>query len=110
MASNTISIKELIKKTRPIFESYPIKKAILFGSYAKGHATNTSDIDLYIDTNGKLKGLDFIELLEILVNTLGIDIDLLDKTHIEPNSIIIKEIENEGMVLYEKQENYTKAN
>ena len=34
-----------------------------------------SDIDLYIDTNGELRWLDFVGLLEILVNTLGVDID-----------------------------------
>lgn len=70
----------------------------------------TSDIDLYIDTNGKLRGLDFVGLLEILVDTLGIDVDLIDKTHIEPNSLMIQEIENGGMVLYEKSKDYTKDN
>ena len=110
MTSNTISIRELKEKTKPIFESYPINKAILFGSYAKGLATKTSDIDLYIDTNGKLRGLDFVGLLEILVDTLGIDVDLIDKTHIEPNSLMIQEIENGGMVLYEKSKDYTKDN
>lgn len=110
MTSNTISIRELKEKIIPIFESYPINKAILFGSYAKGLATTASDIDLYIDTNGKLRGLDFVGLLEILVDTLGIDVDLIDKTHIEPNSLMIHEIENEGMVLYEKSKDYTKDN
>ena len=40
-------------------------------------------MDLYIDTNGKLKGLDFVGLLEELANTLGTDVDLIDKTYIE---------------------------
>lgn len=31
MTSNTISISELKEKIRPIFESYPVNKAILFG-------------------------------------------------------------------------------
>jgi len=110
MASNTISIKEIKEKTRPIFELYPVSKAILFGSYSKGHANMSSDIDLYIDTNGKLKGLDFVELIEILVNTLGIDVDLIDKTHLEPNSLIIQEIENGGIILYEKSKNYIEDN
>lgn len=96
--------------TIPIFEKYPINKAILFGSYAKGEATNNSDIDLYIDTNGKLRGLDFVGLLEILVDTLGIDIDLIDKSHIEPNSLIMQEIIDGGMVIYEKSKDYTKDN
>lgn len=40
--------------------------------------TGISDIDLYIDSNGRLKGLDFVGLLEMLVSALGIDVDLLD--------------------------------
>lgn len=110
MTSRIISIKKIKEMTIPIFEKYPINKAILFGSYAKGEATNNSDIDLYIDTNGKLRGLDFVGLLEILVDTLGIDIDLIDKSHIEPNSLIMQEIIDGGMVIYEKSKDYTKDN
>lgn len=67
-----------------------------------------SDIDLYIDTNGELRWLDFVGLLEILVNTLGVDIDLIDRSHIDENSLIMEEIENGGMVIYEKSKDYSK--
>lgn len=110
MVYNIISVETIKEKTVPILRNYPVDKAILFGSYAKGEATNASDIDLYIDTNGKLRGLDFVGLLEILVNTLGTDIDLIDKSHIEPDSLIIHEIENGGMVIYEKSKDYSKDN
>lgn len=110
MISNTNSIEEIKETIIPILKNYPISKAILFGSYAKGKASKNSDIDLYIDTNGKLKGLDFVGLLETLSDTLGRDIDLIDKTHIEPDSLIRQEIENEGTVIYEKSEDYSKDN
>ncbi|HZX21191.1 MAG TPA: nucleotidyltransferase domain-containing protein [Clostridia bacterium] len=102
MASNIISIKTVKKRIAPILGRYPVNKAILFGSYARNEATNVSDIDLYIDTNGRLKGLDFVGLLEELIDVLGIDIDLIDKTHIEPDSLIIHEIETGGVVIYEE--------
>lgn len=110
MTSNFISVETIMEKIAPIFEKYPINKAILFGSYAKGDATINSDVDLYIDTNGKLRGLDFVRLLEILVNTLEMDIDLIDKSHIEQDSLIMQEIENGGMVIYEKSKDYSKDN
>ncbi|OZV11982.1 hypothetical protein CIW83_12105 [Tissierella sp. P1] len=110
MTSNFISVETIMEKITPIFEKYPINKAILFGSYAKGDATINSDVDLYIDTNGKLRGLDFVGLLEILVNTLEMDIDLIDKSHIEQDSLIMQEIENGGMVIYEKSKDYSKDN
>lgn len=110
MTSNTITIEEIKEKTIPIFKNYPVDKAILFGSYAKGEANNKSDVDLYIDTNRKLKGLDFVGLLGVLVNTLGVDIDLIDKSHIEPDSLIIQEIEDRGVIIYEKSKDYSKDN
>ena len=57
-----------------------------------------------------VKGLDFVGLLEILINILGVDIDLIDKSHIEPDSLIIQEIENGGMVIYGKSKDYSKDN
>ena len=97
-----ISIEQIKKEIVPILKKYHVNKAILFGSYANEKAVKNSDIDLYIDTDDKLKGLDFVELLEILVETLGKDIDLIDKSHIEPDSLILQEIENGGIVIYER--------
>ncbi len=106
MTSNIISVEQIKEKAIQILRKYPVDKAILFGSYAKGEATNKSDIDLYIDTNGELRGLDFVGLLEILVDALGADIDLIDKSHIEPDSLIIQEIKDGGVVIYEKSKDY----
>ena len=110
MTSRTLSINELKEKTLSIFQAYPVIKAIIFGSYAKNEATNESDIDLYIDTDGKLKGLDFVGLLENLIEVLGKDIDLIDKMHIMPDSSILQEIENGGIVLYDKLQDVAKIN
>lgn len=106
MTSASITIEKIKEVITPILRCYPVSKAILFGSYAKGEANNNSDIDLYIDTNNKLKGLDFVGLLETLVEIFGKDIDLIDKSHIEPDSLIFQEIENGGTVIYEKSEDY----
>lgn len=46
-------------------------------------------------------------MLETLVNTLGVGLDLIDRSHIEPDSLIIKEIEDKGMVIYEKSKDYS---
>jgi len=110
MTSGIISIEKIKEIIIPILNNYPVSKAILFGSYAKGKASESSDIDLYIDTNGRLKGLDFVGLLETLSDSLGTDIDLIDKSHIEPDSSINQEIENGGTVIYEKSKDYPKNN
>ncbi|MCK9268193.1 MAG: nucleotidyltransferase domain-containing protein [Alkaliphilus sp.] len=110
MVSNVVSIETIKKKIIPILRKYPVYKAVLFGSYAQGKVTEKSDIDLYIDTNGKLKGLDFVGLLEILVDALGVNIDLIDKSHVESDSLIIRKIEDGGIIIYEKSEDYSKNN
>lgn len=96
------TIAEIKKKTTPVFKKYPVNLAILFGSFARGEAQPKSDLDLFIDTDGKLKGLDFVGLLDTLVHTLKIEVDLIDKSHLEPHSFIFKEIEKNGVVIYEK--------
>jgi len=42
------TIEEIKELTRNIFEKYRIKKAYIFGSYARGEATEKSDIDIMI--------------------------------------------------------------
>lgn len=42
------TIEEIRKKIKPIAEKYGIEKVWLFGSYARGEATEDSDVDLLI--------------------------------------------------------------
>ena len=107
MEAHKTTRNEIIKKAVPIFMDYPVRKAILFGSYAKEEAREQSDIDLYVDTGGDLLGLDFVGLIEALSIALGKDVDLIDKSHIEENSAILNEIEKEGVVIYEKSTDYS---
>lgn len=85
---------------QPVFADYNIKKAILFGSYAKGYAKEQSDIDILVDSG--LRGLAFFGLLEDVVTTLGKDVDLLDVSQITPDSQVSEEIKRNGVVIYEQ--------
>lgn len=91
------SIKE---KLNPIFKKYGVRKAVLFGSYAKGNATKDSDIDILVDSG--CAGLKFFGILEEAVTTLNKEVDLIDIIQVNKNSLIEKEINNTGMVIYEK--------
>ena len=46
------TIPEIRSKVLPILEKYRIPAMYLFGSYARGDATEDSDIDFLIDTTG----------------------------------------------------------
>lgn len=84
----------------PVFERNGVKKAILFGSYGKGSATEKSDIDLLVDSG--LKGLRFVGFQDEVQRALGKDVDLFDVSHIEPDSQIDREIQATGVMVYEK--------
>lgn len=84
----------------PIFSQYEIKKAILFGSYGKETATESSDVDLLVDSG--LHGLKFLGLSEAIREALDKEVDVFDTTHIEPHSLIEHEIQYTGVLLYEE--------
>ena len=101
MTQTVYSIEEIKRKLEPIFRAAPIKKAILFGSYAKGQQHSNSDVDIVIDSEGKIRGLDFFGVLEDVTVCLDKQVDLIEKYQIHENSPIYHVIEEEGVVLYE---------
>ena len=89
------TIKETFSK---IISQYPVEYCYLFGSYAKGKPTPTSDIDLYIHTS--LTGLQFFALAEDLREQLKKKIDLLDQTQLKDNFDLVNEILKDGIKIY----------
>lgn len=98
--NNTYTVSQIQDILVPIFREYNIRKAVLFGSYAKGSAKDKSDIDLLVDSG--LKGLAFFGLLEDVVNALGKEVDFLDTSQVITNSDIENEIKATGIVIYKK--------
>ena len=67
-------IKEIIT---PICKKYGVKRAYLFGSYARNEATEKSDVDIRIES-GKIRGLFQLCGFRLdLVEALGTEVDLL---------------------------------
>lgn len=68
MSRDVYSIDQIKTKLTPILSNYGVKRAVLFGSYGKGHPTPESDLDILVDS--KLKGLRFVGLLEEISEVL----------------------------------------
>jgi predicted nucleotidyltransferase len=96
------SLEELKNILNPVFMANPVFQAILFGSYAKGLATDKSDIDIVIDSKGELLNINFYGLLEEITNRLNKNVDLFEISEIKKNSSIYKTIQQEGVLLYAK--------
>tara|TARA_R110002012_G_scaffold66614_1_gene173943 strand:+ start:26381 stop:26671 length:291 start_codon:yes stop_codon:yes gene_type:complete len=63
-------------------ERYPISSMALFGSYARNEQTDTSDVDIMVEFDGKI-GIKFIDLANDLEKALGLKIDLVSKKGIK---------------------------
>lgn len=48
----TYTLEEIKLRVMPIVEQYHIPALYLFGSYARGEATEESDLDFLVDTTG----------------------------------------------------------
>lgn len=78
-----LTIEQIRKAVTKVGKKYGIKSAYLFGSYAKGTATEGSDVDLIIDDGGNIRGyVAFNGFRFELMDELGTDVDLLT-----PNSM-----------------------
>ncbi len=100
MTDTVYSVEGIRALLRPVFDNYNIKRAVLFGSYAKGIAQRNSDVDIFVDSG--LKGLAFFGLLEDVVTALDKNVDLLDSVQVYPDSEVDKEIQKSGVVIYGK--------
>ena len=103
MISTVYKVDEIRSLITPILKNTPVIKAILFGSYAKGIATKTSDIDLFIDSNGALNGFNFFGVYDTLEKKLKKPVDLIEKIDLDYTSTLAEEINKYGVIIYEQE-------
>ena len=70
----------------------------MFGSYAKGKETPSSDVDLLISAD--VKGIKLYGLVEELRETLCKKVDLLDINQLKDNLPLMEEILKDGIKIY----------
>ena len=81
-----------------LFSEYSVDFCYLFGSYAKGMATDTSDVNLLIST--KTTGLHYYELTERLREELHKKVDLLEVKQLLNNEDLLREVLKDGVRIY----------
>ena len=88
-------IKEICQK---IFPAHSVEYAYLFGSYAKGTATEKSDVDLLV--SAEITGMQFYDLVETLRESLYKNVDLLNFEQLKGNPELVNEILRDGVKIY----------
>ncbi len=115
MNSRIYTFEEIKLIAKPIFEKYKIKKAYLFGSYARKEARVDSDIDIMIikENSNITTLLNLAEFEEELEKALNKKIDvIIEETYTQEimnenkygklaKEIFYKEVQKDRRILYD---------
>ncbi len=94
---------EQIEKIKIFFSDKPVKKAYVFGSYARGDANEKSDIDILVELDySKHIGLGFAGLWLSLKSILKKEVDLIPSDSVY--SALKPFIEKDKLLIYERSE------
>lgn len=104
--NNILNLAYIKKSLEEIFEKYgnnQVKKAYLFGSYARGEATTESDVDIRIEVGDKMSLIDYSNIRLALIQKLGKEVDLISQDPQKLDSFFYDEIKKEEICLYEQK-------
>ena len=102
-----LSVEKIQKAIVPLAQKYGVDRVFLFGSYARGTATEKSDVDLRID-RGTLDGFRFGGFYVDVEETLNCKADIL--TTEQMGKAFLQHVQKEEVLLYDgKQQRLSKT-
>lgn len=93
-----LSVEQITNICTDIFSGFDVEYCYLFGSYAKGKATEESDVDLLISSSAS--GMEFYDLTEALREGLKKKVDVLNCDQLAGNPDLVNEILKDGIKIY----------
>ena len=98
MSDKIYSIEEIKSIAAPIAQEHGVSAMYLFGSYARGEATASSDLDFRIE-RGRIRSLfELGALYNALAEGFQKELDLLTSQNIEPEFLAL--IQPEEVLVY----------
>lgn len=93
-----LSVEKIKTICTGILNLFRVDFCYLIGSYAKGTATEISDVDLLVSTTND--ALPTAELAQVLRETLKKKVDLIDTTQLCSDPILLNDILKYGIKIY----------
>jgi len=95
--------QNIVHKLQAFFPSYPIEKAWVFGSYARGEETRKSDIDIMVsfDKDAQISLFDYIGIMNDLEDLVHRKIDLVEEGQLR--TWAKESVEQEKILIYERE-------
>jgi len=78
-------VEEYRQVILPVLKRYLIKRAAIFGSFAKNEASKDSDIDLLIETDKNFTLLKMIQLEDEISKLTNRKVDIVEYSAIKPS-------------------------
>lgn len=106
MKNSTLSLHAIQNAVIPLAKRYGLERVFLFGSYARGDATEKSDVDFRID-RGAMRGIEFGGLYEDMQDALERPVDIMTTSQLDKD--FLSEIQKEEILLYDKTRQESRA-
>jgi predicted nucleotidyltransferase len=92
----------VINKIQGFFPAYPVEKAWIFGSYARGEETRKSDLDVLVrfDNNATITLIDYAKIMNNLSDLLHKKVDLVQEGTLY--KFAQESFENDKILVYER--------
>ena len=88
-------ISKILREHRDeLLTKFNVKSMAIFGSYARGDNTPTSDVDMIVELSQPM-GWEIVDLHEYLREILGMEVDLVTKGAVSRKKILWKSIQEE---------------
>lgn len=99
MNDKILTLTDIAALVRPIAEKYQVQAVYLFGSYARGEADETSDLDFLVFGGDQFKPTLIFALAEELRAILGKEVDVFEISEINTDSEFYRQVMKERLLV-----------
>ena len=97
-----LTLEKLRELIYPVASELELERVIVFGSYARGEQGEYSDVDLLIDSGGKLRGGHLFSAIYKIDKLIPRKTDIFEISEVKNPSQTYTAIINEGVTIYER--------